>query len=392
MEVGESATGPGSGDDPNVEEKKLTLEVIEVEFLSTVKVAYAKAAVSPPHYKKGDNYIDGSGYSERPAVILMKSSGDAGSTNSAKLTVKVEVTENLDISGNGTLIGTIGALRMTGDCPTGVGTHTVDVEIEELPETIIWENSEISWGIEIAAMNQTLPVNNTRVELFGIPDKPQRAFKSAPGVWSEVLRFLCMAVAIVGERDKTALADMIAVYFHSRHGLEYDHERGAPHYINLNASIFPVEAHMRRANGTIVNCYDQASAVQVYCAALGLDCPWLFLDPFGYIQSVWLVGPIRCNNPFFRSAGGSADVIDTPATHTAYLSRSSFGNHAFCSYQGKILDACAGPATGTDSPQQYLDKSIDYATHTELVGMGYSVPAGYAANIVEMGQFVATVS
>jgi len=417
MQVGESCTGPASPSVPPATDEALCLEIIEVEFLSTIKVAYAKAAVSPPHYKKGEDYIDGDGFSRRPAVILLESSPKAGSSNSAKVKVKVEITASVGVSGNGTLIGTIGALTMRGECPTSVGIHEVDVELDELSDVIIWENSAIVWGMEVPSLGRTIELNSTRVELFGIPDEPLRAFRSTPGVWSEVLRFLVRMVPVLGFQRMDETSAQITWFFHNRHGLVYDHENGMSRYMNLSTGIFAVDPYMKKDIGNVVNCYDQAGAVQVSCAALGIPCEYYLMQPFGSIQSLWFVGSLRCNNPFFRSASlqGAAydqfaairepDIVDTPAVHNVYLRRTGFRNHAFCSYNAKILDACAGPAQGTDSPSQYLAKTIDYATHAELKSLAEALTdaddrarararaeAGIAANIVNMSGFVVSVT
>jgi hypothetical protein len=59
--------------------------------------------------------------------------------------------------------------------------------------------------------------------------------------------------------------------------------------------------------------------------------------------------------------------------------RTAFGNHAFASAPSKnILDACAGPHTGAESPEQYVAASID--TTPSLYGGGFR--AGKASDIV----------
>jgi hypothetical protein len=51
--------------------------------------------------------------------------------------------------------------------------------------------------------------------------------------------------------------------------------------------------------------------------------------------------------------------------------RTAFGNHAFCAFAGKVVDACAGPHTGGESFEEYIDASID--TKTKLYRFdGYS--------------------
>jgi hypothetical protein len=59
--------------------------------------------------------------------------------------------------------------------------------------------------------------------------------------------------------------------------------------------------------------------------------------------------------------------------------RGGFGNHAFARNGGnKILDACGGPHTGSETPEQYVDASID---STPALYGGRSQP-GKASDIV----------
>jgi hypothetical protein len=109
-------------------------------------------------------------------------------------------------------------------------------------------------------------------------------------------------------------------------------------------------------NNPLCNCYDQASAVQVLVGALGVQVAWCFLEPFGYIKPTNLVGVGLCNNPFFGTEERKKMVPwDSP-------DRGGFGNHAFARTGGsKILDACGGPHTGSETSEQYVDASIDAA-------------------------------
>ncbi|MDR0932134.1 MAG: hypothetical protein LBM70_03835 [Victivallales bacterium] len=52
------------------------------------------------------------------------------------------------------------------------------------------------------------------------------------------------------------------------------------------------------------------------------------------------------------------------------VQRTAFGNHAFASYAGKVFDACAGPATGSQTEATYVASAIDRSTPIEAVYAG----------------------
>lgn len=114
----------------------------------------------------------------------------------------------------------------------------------------------------------------------------------------------------------------------------------------------------------LVNCYDQAAAVQVYGTfSTGEQPSWLFQSTTGYVKTFNLVGIGYCNNPFFR-------IYNTPQIiNINNVNRSGFANHAFNgsnriynSGSDFIYDATGGPQTGTLHPQQFLKALIDTAT------------------------------
>jgi hypothetical protein len=78
-----------------------------------------------------------------------------------------------------------------------------------------------------------------------------------------------------------------------------------------------------------------------------------------------------CNNPFFSSNGTTRIVTRD------HERRTLFGNHAFCALAGRILDACAGPHTGRETPTQYTAAAIDSGT---------TLYARYAAQYNQPGQ------
>ena len=101
-----------------------------------------------------------------------------------------------------------------------------------------------------------------------------------------------------------------------------------------------------------VNCYDQAAAVCSFGTLLGIDVKYNYMVPFGYINTINLIGYGDCNNPFFGS--DVANKVVAPNSPT----RTSFGNHAFAVFGGNVFDACGGPSLGK-STSDYITDTID---------------------------------
>jgi len=351
-------------------QKSLKGMVTEVTFKSNIKVSYAKATVPTPHWKLGVDVKDGDG-SKRPAVYLLENKG-----GSHDLSVKVKITENKNVSGNGKLIGTLGDLEMEGQCPLSVGEHDVPVKIKKLPASIKWYHDDVSWGLEVADLGQTITLDNpTRLEVFVILDKPA-AFYDTVGVWTEALRFLCEKVSVVDETTEAGASAKITTYCHGSHGLNYDTSIGSPVYgCDGTGGTFDLAGYIKKSSGSTVNCYDQAGAIQSLSGALGVKLTWYFLRPFGFIQTTNLVGVGSCNNPFYVSNGTTAVIaVDDPR-------RTGFGNHAFGGLGGKVHDACAGPHTGSETKSQYVGVAID-ATKALYTWVGDDKP-GTDSDITE---------
>jgi hypothetical protein len=363
-------------------DKVLKGEVIEVEWKSGIKVSIsgpspppvpkpAQATVVVPHWKVGEKVEDGAG-SLRPGVYLLKGKG------SDAVTVTVRITENKNVSGDGTLTGNLAGLQIEGTCPTAVGEHTVSATIKNLPDAIQWYRGNVPWNLAAPDYGSTITLTNaTRLETFVVLDTPA-ALYDPPGVWVEALRFLCEKTGVIGLKTDAQVADRLATYFHGSHGLRYDTTRGAPKYgAGGSGGTFKLASYMNAAS-TVVNCYDQASAMQSFCGAVGTKATWYYLAPFGYINTTNLIGVGSCNNPFYGSNGSTAVVsADDPL-------RTAFGNHAFCGLASKVLDACAGPHTGAESKAQYCMASID-STPSLYVKYGGAVRPGTAGDITEPG-------
>jgi len=344
--------------------KILEGEIVELSWKSGISAAYNKRQISAPHWEQGVNVDDGAG-SNRAAVYLFDTTG-----SSTDVEIKVNITRSQNVSGNGRLFATFGGLEIEGSCPTSVGTHTVSAQIKRLPDKITWIKGNINWQLESASYGSTVSLsNNTRAEIFVIFNHPATFYTN--GVWVEALRFLCDNVSLTGETDETSVAAKITRYLHGSHGLTYDTVRGASRY--FKGSSFNLKNYLIPLQPT-VNCHDQAAAIQVLMGSLGLTTDYIFLggtqtNPspiFGFIHTTDLIGVGLCNNPFFTNSSYTNSKI-VPINDPG---RSNFFNHGFIKFNGKILDACAEPHTGNESPTQYLNASIDYAETTRRGKVG----------------------
>lgn len=145
------------------------------------------------------------------------------------------------------------------------------------------------------------------------------------------------------------------------------------YYTDPNASGTPGTLY------PIINCYDQAAMVQVLSTLSSGRASWLYLRPYGYINTTWLIGIGWCNNPFYQF-NGSQPMMGTDDTD-----RLAFDNHVFNGQldrfniiNDRIYDACAGPHTGNENSLQYLNAAIDttttlYATTGTWYGTEYNI-------------------
>jgi hypothetical protein len=334
----------------------LRARVVEVKFLSKVKVAWQRSTVQGPHWADGAD-IEDNKYSKRPAAIVVRGSKAGGSLNVQNVEVKVQILESKKISGQGKLTGVLRDLTIEGDCPLGEGTHTLQARIQELPEGIQWFWGNMVWVLTVPSANHDFALNITRLEVFSVLDTPIPVFQDRKGVWAEALRFLCNRAGVINVTDNRDAAARVAAYCHRQHRLSYDSAGGGrSHYgAGQRGGTFQLESYLARQE-EFANCYDQAAAIQTLSGALGVKLSWVFLNPYGFINITSLLGYGPCNNPFFRM-NGSPQLVprDDPQ-------RTPFGNHAFCAFEPRILDACAGPHTGTESYQEYVDAGIDDVT------------------------------
>ena len=359
-------TGEAAASSETIKLKEFKAKVVEVTFESDIKVSHSKATVAKPHWsesldaslkeaewKIGEHSFRGP-FSKRPAVYLAKRAG--GGPRKAKIKVKVEKS---DYGGTGKLSGALETMAFEGDCPLGAGEHIVEVTVSPNYDSVRGFKGTITWKIEAAEFTEI--VGSTVAEVYFVLEEPADLY-DPKGVWVEALRFLCYRVKNIKAKSKAAdVTKIVTKYCHSDHGLKYDTVRGSTNYCrgsSFDSLRFLLLDYMA-CKDEIVNCYDQASAIQVLCGALGVKITWLYLDPFGFLNESNLVGVGMCNNPFFRARGANPNPVvasDDPG-------RTPFGNHAFCVNKAfKTFDACAGPHVGTENTEEYLIASIDSTT------------------------------
>jgi hypothetical protein len=302
------------------------------------------------HWQAGVALSEGADLSLRPAVYTIDSNG-----GSRDVKFKVRITKVEDLSAEGELTGTLGGVEIKGKCPLTVGDHDVTAKFGAMGNSLGWLHGDVTWQLKDAGRSLTATLKpQTRLEVFVTFDS-FASFYAPQGVWKEVLRFLNEKVKVTGAATAAEAAERITKFCHSSHGLKYDTDGGRPAYGvsggggNLKLADYLISAK------PVVNCFDQAAAVQSLSGALGIKAGWDFLRPFGFILKTNLVGIGNCNSPFFTST-----VPVTPAVIAAKdKNRTFFDNHAFCELAGKIYDACAGPHLGTETDDQYLKASID---------------------------------
>ncbi|HLP60513.1 MAG TPA: hypothetical protein VK186_16855, partial [Candidatus Deferrimicrobium sp.] len=103
------------------------------------------------------------------------------------------------------------------------------------------------------------------------------------------------------------------------------------------------------------NCVDMAAVVQALLHLIGIKgVEYALMFPFGFLKETLLIGRGECNNPFY------GEHKSRPVVCEYYPTRSYFKYHFFCvTTDGKVLDACTGPHTGTETLDQYLANAID---------------------------------
>ncbi|GJJ03321.1 hypothetical protein RugamoR64_38590 [Duganella rhizosphaerae] len=196
----------------------------------------------------------------------------------------------------------------------------------------------------------------TRLELTWIYQEPADFYNGISQ--SLVLR------PLFAQLNGATMADIVANvadYAYFGFNKTYDVQAGGPHFVaGPYGGSFQLGQYLSLGTQQQVNCYDQAGIVQILLGSLGLPSAWAYMNPFGFINTTDLIGTGLCNNPFY----GSNNTTPVVSENDPY--RTSFGNHAFVLFNNMVIDACAGPHTGAESLNAYINAAID--TQTTLPG------------------------
>ena len=338
-QIGESVNVSTIPEDP---EKSITAEVLELEFVDSFKACLAQTVINPPHWPATRSP---SNQSSKAVVFRFNHRG----TQKAKLKLKIT---SRGYSGNGKLTGVLQRFEFEGSVPLSSGEHVVEVTLKEPPDSLLWCKGEIFWGID--ATDRSIMAGRTHVEIFFVFADPslQPCFAS-DGVWIEALRFLFDNSSVSGVQTMPSAVEKVTQCCFGLPNHKYEVEEGEALYGGASG-VFELAEYIDHSLG-FVNCYDQTYAVIVFSAALGIAVNGLYMDPFGYIKTVHLVGWGPCNNPFPGLAYASQYLVVDPRDQY----RTPFGNHMFCEYNAKIYDACAGPVKGSVDRAGYISATID---------------------------------
>ncbi|MDR0780524.1 MAG: hypothetical protein LBF16_07495 [Pseudomonadales bacterium] len=345
---------------------ELKIKVIEFTWQSGITAAREKQPISSPHWSEAtsatipeeekiaiQHYDTGS---KKPGVYLIKDKG--ADTAEIKLNIHLVDPDGELTDKKYTVRGSLGDLKMqsTESFVIASGIKTLTMKLT-LPDALTHIEGDITLQAIPEEHNRGLkPIENTpRLEAFVIYDKPM-AFYST-GVWVEAMRLMFKKAGVAGLKQPDDISAKVTAYCHSEHGMTYDTKDGMARFMSSElGGNFTLFDYIKKTNPnnvplTIVNCYDQAAAVQAFSGCLGVEVKWKYQEPFGYIKTTNLVGVGPCNNPF----GSSPVVADNDPD------REPFGNHAFVETNVSIYirDACAGPHNEMESLRSYLDASID---------------------------------
>lgn len=254
------------------------------------------------------------------------------------------------------LIGELRAHVIVNGSPCYVG-KTNSVPLSAKHPGIPWGyDGDIQWKlIDTKANNTVYVLNQTRVEIYGLSSSLPSFLKN-PAVPVRFLRYIALPEPKTDYKHWVATTCMTDFWF------RYDVYRGKARYAGSNTGgsykfKFWVKDMFSRH---LINCYDQAGIVQLAnCLKEGNPTnTWAYTKTYGYINKTQLVGVGQSNNPFYRSqlAIRCIDHYDPR--------RTMFGNHSYIILDGKVMDACCGPHTGTEDLSTYLTNAIDQSPAT----------------------------
>jgi hypothetical protein len=205
-------------------------------------------------------------------------------------------------------------------------------------------------------------------------------------LWTNALDF-CNTFLEGKDDPQETMAAITSNLFYNM-GFRYDTTNSASHYWGINGAntngIFEFTRYMAH-DENLVNCYDQAYGVATIAGLIGIKRQLVSAGPFGYINITNLVGVGQCNNPIYGKSekivywkdvmDDHGDLVPTQITNNILRTqicypdetqRSYFQTHVYVwVFDGRVFDACVGPALGTLLINDYMRSIIDHSTDNE---------------------------
>jgi hypothetical protein len=302
-----------------------------------------------------------------PNPITLKLKADAADVAIGGLNeTTVTIGTNKISTGGKSVAGVAGFIAFTANANTANA-----VKKEE--STFVWEVTKIN--NKTTGTGQALETDTiTFYTVLDVPKDPWDVNDSSADdkiqPWVTDLEFAIETANTKGQSTADTALGQLTTYLHSGHGMTYDTTNGESHFLSSTGSTFNLSNYITKTGGNTVNCYDQAAAVTALGRLLGIEVQFRYMEPFGYINTVNLVGVGSCNNPFYDNTAYSNDKIISGYTGSDGLPRSKFSSHSFATLNSNIYDACAGPITG-DTLDQYLKNVlVGYVSGSTLPTIG----------------------
>jgi len=237
-------------------------------------------------------------------------------------------------------------------------------------------------------------MDETNHDIYLLLDKPKNPWKEEYGnkqnPWTSALDFAIefFYCDTIGSTTPELAAYMITWYLFNNY--VYDTDKGSSGYLtDLGHSVLEDTPYVFHNNldlnrymynpVKLVNCTDQAAALESIAAVLGIDAKAVRTRlSFGYINTIDIAGVGPCNNPFFNDSG----YTNQPIVNSDFIDsdgRSYFGFHAFVQINNKIYDATAGPNLGEYDLMTYISNTVDSSTQPEAnkaLSCTHNYPAG----------------
>jgi len=248
------------------------------------------------------------------------------------------------------LVGDLRGYAIASGSPCYVG-RTNAVTLSSKHPGIPWGHAgDVEWILIHSTTKAKYKLNKTRIEIYGLSSSLPTFLKN-PAVPVKFLRYVALPEPKTDYRHWVATTCMTDFWF------RYDTFNGRARFAQLRTGgsyrfKYWLDTMFSRLT---VNCYDQAGIVQLAnCLKEGNPSnTWAYMRVYGYINKTQLVGQGQSNNPFNqeRLAIRCIDQLDSR--------RESFDNHSFIILNGRVMDACCGPHTGTEDLSAYVSNAID---------------------------------